>query len=229
VSVGTQTIAAVSKTYMLPIQLCAGYPLQRILARQILLTGFLCLFCLSVGAQSHYFPKGAFSSDTPEDRFVSNWYSKDLTALKEPSLFALRKTQSHDSYRFVWLRTFHHPVAIRVDLTADGTGTLTTKIASGAGGYQPGVLTVNKTRQLTSDEIHSILTQVAESNFWSLSTTWEEDRRGEDGSEWIFEGVRRNQYHVVTRWAPKEGPIHQIGLLFLLTLAQLDVPKKEFY
>jgi hypothetical protein len=214
---------------MFLIQYCKRCPLQRFLARHILLTGFLCLFGLSVGAQSPYFPKGAFSSDTQEDKFVSNWYSNNLTALKEPSLFALRETQSLESYRFVWLRTFHHPVAIRLDLKADGTGILTTKIASGAGGYNPGALVVKQTRLLASEEIQSVLKRVTESNFWSLSTTWAEDRRGEDGSEWIFEGVRKNQYHVVTKWAPKEGPIHQIGLLFLVTLARLDIPQKEFY
>jgi len=203
--------------------------LHKLLKRYVVATLLFILSGVPSNAQSSYFPRGVFSPDTRLDRFVSNWYSKNLTALKEPSLFALRKTQPHDSYRFVWLRTFHHPVAIRIDLKADGTGILTTKIANGAGGYNPGVLIVNKTRPLTSEEIHRVLGQVTESNFWSLSITWTEDRRGEDGSEWIVEGVKKNQYHLVSQWSPKTGPIHQIGLLFLLTLAQLDIPRKEFY
>lgn len=205
--------------------------MRKLLTKQILPIALLFVFALDipVNAQTSYFPKGAFSAGTQLDRMRSRWYSSDLVALKEPSLCARLKASPHESYRFLWLRTFHHPVAIRLDLKADGTGLLTTKIANGASGYKPGVLIVNKTRLLTNEEIHRVLGQVTESNFWSLPATWEEDKRGEDGSEWIFEGVRKNQYHVVSRWSPKEGPVHQIGLLFLLTLAQLDIPKKEFY
>jgi len=193
---------------------------------------FLAIIALFFGitstAQVAYFPRTVFSTDLREDRFVSRWYSRDLSALKEPSLFEMRKALSYGSYRFLWLRTFHHPVAIRLDLKADGTGVLTTKVSSGAGGYDPGALTVNKSRPLTPEQVRSVLEQIKDSSFWSLPVR-ERDRAGEDGSEWIFEGVKKDQYHVVSQWSPKEGPIRKIGLLFLTDLAKMDIPKAELY
>lgn len=88
-----------------------------------------------LSAQETYFPKGVLSSDARGDLFRANWYSKHLKALEEPSLLGLAKNPSLQSYRFVWLRTFHHPVIVRLDIMADGTGDLTVKVASGAGGY----------------------------------------------------------------------------------------------
>jgi hypothetical protein len=61
------------------------------------------------------------------------WYSAQLRALKEPSLFQLASNALSHSYRFLWLRTFNHPIAIRVDIKPAGTGALTTKVTSGAG------------------------------------------------------------------------------------------------
>lgn len=125
----------------------------------------LFLFGITSIAQVVYFPKNAFSGNLRDDRFVSDWYSRNLMALKEPSLFEKQKTLTNVSYRFVWLRTFHHPVAIRLDLKADGTGILTTKVASGAGGYNPGVLTVNNSRLLTPEEIHHVLGKIKTRTF----------------------------------------------------------------
>jgi hypothetical protein len=202
--------------------------LRKSLAKQILAISVLSLFGKTSATQVTYFPRTVFSTDLREDGFVSKWYSRHLRTLNEPSLFEMRRTLSYDSYRFLWLRTFHHPVAIRLDLKADGTGVLTTKVSSGAGGYDPGVLTVNKSRLLRPEQVRSVLGQIKDSSFWSLPVR-ERDRAGEDGSEWIFEGVKKDQYHVVSQWSPKEGPIRKIGLLFIIDLAQMDIPKAELY
>lgn len=42
---------------------------------------------------------------------VATWYSSQLCALNEPLIF---DQKSGTIYRFTWLRTFHHPVAIRI-------------------------------------------------------------------------------------------------------------------
>ena len=113
--------------------------------------GFLCVLLTILAtasfASAQYFPKG--SLDSRGDEFKDDWYSHQLTALQEPSLFAMMKTPSSESYRFLWLRTFDHPIAIRLDLQPDGTGILTTKVASGTGGFRPGVLAETSSRTLT--------------------------------------------------------------------------------
>ena len=196
---------------------------------------FLLLFALvvsflstSLPAQTRYFPEKTFGDDPRLDQFVSGWYSGQLKALKEPSLLELSKTPSTESYRFLWLRSFHHPIAIRVDIQADGSATLTTKIASGAGGYPPGKLSATSTRLLTKDETQKLMAHINASGFWQLPS-YERDRAGADGSEWVVEAAVHGKYHLVSEWSPKNGPIRDLGDMFLFELAKVNVPKNEIY
>ena len=180
-----------------------------------------------LAAQVRYFPKDAFGDSAQETEFISDWYSHQLVALKEPSIFEMASIPAAETYRFLWLRTFHHPVAIRVDLKADGTGVVTTKIASGAGGYKPGIITVNQSRKLTPAETHRFHVEIERKDFWSLPAR--DDRSGEDGAQWIVEGVRAGKYHVVDRWSPRDGAVRELGFFFLNDLARINIPKNEFY
>jgi len=186
------------------------------------------LLALPALAQSTYFPANAFDSNTDGDRFMAQWFSGQLTALQEPSLLAMSKDKSIQSYRFLWLRTFHHPVAVRVDIRSDGTATLTTKIADGAGGYEPGKLTINTSRLLSKQETVGLLAAIKDSGFWPLPGLIPPNG-GMDGAEWSIEGVNNGTYHIVTRWSPANGPIYTLGRYFLFNLAQLQIPKNEFY
>jgi hypothetical protein len=67
-----------------------------------------------------YFPQGVLEDNAQVDSFLSGWYSKHLKALEEPFLFLESERSSAESYRFVWLRTFHHPVILRVGIRGDG-------------------------------------------------------------------------------------------------------------
>jgi hypothetical protein len=96
------------------------------------------------------FHPGSLDDSPRGDQFLYEWYSKQPKALDEPSLWTLSKTQKEQSYRFLWLRTFHHPAAVRIDV--NGTSRLTTKIASGAGGYARAILVQNDTSALTKEQ-----------------------------------------------------------------------------
>jgi hypothetical protein len=189
--------------------------------------GFI-LLAGNLTAQTRYFPQKPFGDDPRLDQFVSGWYSGQLKALKEPSLLELSKAPSTESYRFLWLRSFHHPVAIRVDIQSDGSATLTTKIASGAGGYPPGKLSASTTRFLIKDEAQKLIARIDASGFWQLPS-YERDRAGTDGSEWVVEAAAHGKYHLVSDWSPKNGPIHDLGDMFLFELAKINVPKSEIY
>ncbi len=184
---------------------------------------------LSLSAQEPYFPKGALGDDPRGDLFRADWYSKDLKALQEPSLFQLAKNPSLESYRFVWLRTFHHPVIVRLNLRSDGTGDLTTKVSSGAGGYAPGHVIENKSRPVTREEVEKFLARVRQGQFWDLPSHESPDAAGLDGSQWIIEGVKEGKYHVVDRWTPGKGPVHELGLILAVDLAQMKIPKDQLY
>jgi hypothetical protein len=173
-----------------------------------------------------YFPDA--SLDLRRDHFKRDWYSAQLDALQEPSLYQMAKASNSESYRFLWLRTFHHPVAVRVDVKPDGTGMLTVKITTGAGGYRPGTISENRSQLLSKKQIATFLAMVDDVQFWKAPNPVD-DQRGTDGSQWIIEGVKDGRYHVVDRWSPTSGVARQLGSLMVFDLAKLTMPKDEIY
>ena len=180
-------------------------------------------------AQDAYFPEKAFSDDPWSNRFTADWYSHELRILEEPSLVKQASNASSESYRFLWLRTFHHPVAVRVDLRPDGTGVVTIKVADGGAGFPRSSvhLIEDISRPLLREQAKAFLAQIKRGNFWSIGSVPNEN--GLDGAEWIVEGVQHGKYHVVQQWSPKEGPIHDLGLMFVFGMALMDVPKDQIY
>jgi hypothetical protein len=41
--------------------------------------------------------------------------------------------------------------------------------------------------------------------------------------------VKDGKYHVVDRWSPSRGPVHELGIALALTLAHLKIPKDQIY
>jgi hypothetical protein len=140
----------------------------------------------------------------------------------------MRHNPAANTYRFLWLRSFHHPVAVRLEVKPDGTGLLTTKIANGAGGYSPGTLIQNPTVAVTKAETDAFLAKIEKSGFWTAPNPVN-DQRGTDGSQWIVEGVRNGEYHVVDRWSPSKGLAHDLGMFLAFDLARLSIPPNEIY
>jgi hypothetical protein len=148
--------------------------------------------------------------------------------MKEPSLWELSQNEKHQSYRLLWLRTFHHPVVIRVNVNPDGSAVLTTKIASGLGGYDPGHLLRDKSTMLSKARTDNFLSLVEKQNFWTFPST-DRSPTGTDGSRWVIEGVKDGRYHFVDRWSPSDGPVWTIGFFMQSQLAKLDIPIRELY
>jgi hypothetical protein len=183
------------------------------------------LFCTSSYAQSHLPP----SSVQEESKNV--WYSPFLKAMGESVLSAKANGQS---YRFLWLRTFHRPVMVRLDVHADGTGMVTLKETSGQGGYEPGKLRKVSRRKLSRDQTQGFLTLVEELKYWDLSSTEQPKEDGEtvvglDGAQWILEGSKGKDHKVVERWSPEDGALKSLGLTMLLDLAGLKLLYREVY
>ena len=45
----------------------------------------------------------------------------------------------------------------------------------------------------------------------------------------LTEGVRERTYGVVSRWSPKDGPVHELGLFMLEGIAGVKIPPRELY
>ena len=192
----------------------------------------LLLSAIPTFAQAPYFPKDAFAGEGRAETFTTTWYSKALSTLNEPSLWQLSTLNKHSTvYRFLWLRTFHHPVSIRVSIAPDGTAEAQIKVSSGAGGYDPGHVIEDRTGKLSPIEVSDLLKLVSATNFWKLPTEEQihPDRIDLDGAQWIVEGVQNDRYHIVDRWSPTKGTYHDLGLYFIKHLSGLKIPRREIY
>ena len=150
------------------------------------------------------------------DAWVVEWYSTHLRAMGEQRLDPA--ATNAEVYRFTWLRSFRHPVSLRLEPQTDGC-LLIAKETDGAGGFEPGKLVRSDSTLMPYDVCESVLVQLRD-------VTWgpppDEVRTGLDGARWIFEGIRDGQYRVHDIWSPSSpGPtarFRELGVA-LLTLA----------
>jgi hypothetical protein len=193
--------------------------------------------------QAGYFPSGSFD-DSNADVFMADWYSHELQVLNEQPLAQQSSGQPSggavEAYRFLWLRTFDAPIAIRLEVKADGTGMVTAKIANGQGGYPETSTKVveKRSRALTREQTAAFLALINRTNFWGIVTNIDSADTMDvqtEGSEWVLEGAKGGKYHVVARWSPDVNRMHgckaifDIGMSLAVDLAQLQIPKDKMY
>ena len=176
----------------------------------------------------YYFPIEVLSDTSlleRHDKFLNNWYSSYLLAMKEPKLFL--DTSQSEIYRFTWLRTFHNPIAIRIERNGNNYK-LYWKLCNGTGGYEPGQLTVIKQKTLDKAAWDEFINRVNQINFWSLMTN-ESEVLGSDGARWILEGKTSAKYHVVDRWTPSEKGNYYQCCDYLIGLTDLKIKGRDKY
>lgn len=187
--------------------------------------------CNSILTRNSPKPKAYFLPSLFSE-FTVEWYAEHLSAMKEPSMLSL-KDCSVESYRFLWLRSFHAPIAVRL-WHFNGQRFLVAKKLSGKGGYEPGKIVISRIKSLSEEEWSSFKNFLNESSFWEIPTeepTVENPDGsitvGLDGAQWIMEGVSKNRYHIVDRWSAKAK--YREACLYLLKLAGLKVKKADIY
>jgi hypothetical protein len=174
-------------------------------------------------AASGYFPiaadpAGRGCDPTGISESKDEWYSKHLRAAGEPSLFEASRSPrpaSVATYRFTWLRTFHHPVVIRVEVGRGRGARLIAKELSGYGGYGPGEVRRHRERKLSPDEARRLGSALARTRLLTWPARDCNGLLGVDGSQWIVEARDRTGYHLVDRWSPERGPVREVGELML--------------
>jgi len=146
------------------------------------------------------------------------WYSEDLKAAQENSLLEASRTRrpaGAATYRFTWLRSFHHPVVIRVEERSGRPAALIAKELTGKGGYDPGGIGRHLERQLTQEEAGRFGSTLARTGLLTLPTKDCDAGFGVDGAEWIVEAVDPSGYHLVVRWSPERGPTREGGTMLM--------------
>ncbi len=197
-----------------------------------LLTLALALFAGWYSSQrSDYFPPelgrtfatcehydGALERRLVMDEFEDQWFSGELSAFREPSLYA-RAASAPRSLRLTWLRSFHDPVVVRIDSRGDGSAVMTARRRPGGHGFgsQGGV-----DREQEIVRFLSTAEAVALARIVDETGLFESPPSGcsccLDGAQWIIEGVDPHAgYRYRSRQSPDEGLERVIGL-HLLTL-----------
>ena len=149
------------------------------------------------------------------DALRRDWYSKHLQAAGEPSLFERTRGGRSDVLRFLWLRTFHAPIVIRIEDMRQPRPRMIATELSGQGGYAPGRVTRRIKRMLTVKEAAALRRQLAIHNPLVLPAGSDNCDSSGDGSQWIIERAAGPRYKLVDRWRPDRGPVRTAGMAML--------------
>lgn len=167
-----------------------------------------------------YFPRGTYGAiATPET--MNEWYGKHLKAMREPTLLK-ESNPGAEVYRFLWLRTFDDPMAVRVERIGSNMNLFVRRL-SGSGGYDPGELIFKGSMELDQARWCTFMAKLERANYWNEPLDKDYDS-GNDGAQWILEGVREGRYHVVDRWSPRSGEFREV-CIYLLELAGVETAK----
>ncbi|MFT3724345.1 MAG: hypothetical protein QM773_12220 [Hyphomonadaceae bacterium] len=203
--------------------------------------------CGDAGPATFFFPARSFYIPDPDPNTHYNhtlkrdaedrqYYSESLIYLKEPTL-SCGPAPADETYRFLWLRSFHADVAIRVARTADSyTLIAVTPTKRSDGSYR--LRHIHRT--LTAEQWASITASLTGHDFWNQPTLNDGpfsvcdpvtsmttiSPGGYDGARWIIEG-RTDRYHVIDRWSDDKAGT-SIGRA-MLALANLGIPEEDIY
>lgn len=171
-------------------------------------------------ASEPYFPELVFSQRKAANDSRVEWYSEHLRAMGEPSMWKLsRDDLGSTGYRFLWLPTEGHPVAVRIVKAREGAVLKLVQL-NGAGGFSPGKVAINKEVALSNQQWEGLTAFVSRARFWEMPIV--DKRIGRDGEQLIVEGVKGGKYHVVDRWSPESGDFRKL-CRHMVDLAGLDV------
>ena len=160
------------------------------------------------------------------DRYIVEWYSEALKAMGEDKLIS--SSNEEESYRFLWLRSFHEPIAVRVRRIGSHR-LVVVKEMERSGVSESCRKSVKTTAFLISEEEwNQFMLNLERACFWRMPTP--DEKILMDGAEWIMEGYREGRYHVVDRQSPDEGP-YRDACLYLLRVSHVlgRIPQREVY
>jgi hypothetical protein len=177
--------------------------------------------CAEGGSVAHFAP-GTFEKEHRHDDLKRGWYSNHLSAMAEPSLQCVT---AHPVYRFLWLRTFHRPISVRVEQRNDGIYLFAVEL-DGAGGYEPGEESKRIEHKLSVSQAHVFIDALTKARVWE--PVGKKDRFGFDGARWIIEARDGDRYLIHDEWSPDNGRIRDLGLVFV-KLTGWDIHPKELY
>ncbi len=148
------------------------------------------------------FPDPAGKEYFPKDK--ASYYTRYLSAMKEPSVNAPLAEGVARVFRFTYLRSFHDPLVVRI-IDKGKDLTMTAIRLKMDREYRPVKVLHDETRALGPESTQTIRELIAQKDFGKpLNGTEEELASGRlDGSRWIFEIRDKDGYRMLDIWTPE--------------------------
>ena len=147
------------------------------------------------------------------DSFLVAWFGAALHAMDERPMYGGRVTKGTTVLRFLWLRSFHPQVSIRVQYGSRWCTRTTIRLGlptvEGASDANPehlasairfGPIQSRDSAPLSARECAALRRQLDAAGIVTAPAA--DTTRGLDGAEWVFEALDSTGYHVVVRWSP---------------------------
>ena len=154
-----------------------------------------------------YFPTSALDPGD-KDEFLTRAFASGLEEMQEPKIY----NSSTEAIRFIWHRSFHLPVCVRLYKVAEKEWCLCSKMINMTGDdkfFFEENRDVSVSPRFAADCI-AILDGVG---FWSAAA---DEGGGIDGAFWVFEAQIQGKYHVLQRHSPESGtPFYKLGIKLL--------------
>lgn len=148
-----------------------------------------------------YFPPDTFTG--PAATFTTEWFSRVLYGFDESPLWR-NSPDSEETWRFTYIGAWGRSETVTLSVRSDGTGRAQVKWRDPATGDPPetGSLRVPGPVEVSADQVKRFLDTLNQAEFWEAPSEVRSKSLGQDGAEWLLEGVRGSRYHLVTRWCP---------------------------
>ena len=173
-----------------------------------------------------YFPKYTWAGYDSADNSANAWSSEYLKSFGEKSFLDISEEKT-EVYRFLWLRSFHHPIFVRIEKRDNLIQLFSKELDGRANAYNPGKVLRKEHKILTEQQWCNFSSLLEKSEYWKMPADY---TMGRDGANWILEGVKDGRYHVVNRWSP-ENDEYREACIYLLKLSGFDTArlKHELY
>jgi len=159
-------------------------------------------------------PDNPFREELRQWPRVSDFYSRFLRAVGEPSLLVPPKLDGKRLFRFTWNRSMLHTIAVfRLEVSKDGTGVLTLRLADAK--TEPFTYEVYRevTKTLTKSQVVFLTQDFMMNRYIELVPFF--PSIAADGEGWLFESNVDGYYTVKFRVSPEESVIRTIGRRFI--------------
>lgn len=105
-------------------------------------------------------------NDSEAETRLDKWHSEQLLSLKEASLLA-SSTTGEETYRFLWTRSFHEPISVRVTSIGNKREIFIKKTDS-KGNSSVGKLIFDHSRSMSNEEWQQFMLLLENTCFWGM-------------------------------------------------------------